>query len=69
MHIGNPNVVDVLVRKYIIKYTRIVSFTSKYRRNYILWGGGTFLVCNVIEVMIKDYHSFRDDSFRIRMIV
>ena len=39
MHIGNPNVVDVLVRKYIIKYTRIVSFTSKYRRNYILWGG------------------------------
>ena len=38
MHIGNPNIIDVLLRKYTINYTWIVSFTSKYRRDYILWG-------------------------------
>ena len=62
MHIGNPNIIDVLLRKYTINYTWIVSFTSKYRRDYILWGEH-FLV------MINNYHSFRDDSFRISMIV
>ena len=65
MHIGNPNIIDVLLRKYTINYsTWIVLFTSKYRRDYILWGE-----YNVIEVMINDYHSFRDNSFRISMIV
>ena len=49
MHIGNPNIIDVLLRKYTINYTWIVSFTSKYRRDYILWGEHFHVIGDIVQ--------------------